>query len=125
MKIVAKIEIVELRGLGRLNQDLDYKEIGRNIRYYRQKAGLKQILLSEMVDVSPQHISHIESGVKLSLPALVKIANALGVDTDSLLGNNLNKHQPEYTADALLRRTRNFSAEDYCKLIKVCDIFFS
>ena len=65
-----------------MEQDLDYKEIGRNIRYYRQKAGLKQNRLSDMIDVSPQHVSHIESGVHLSLSVLVKIANALNVGTD-------------------------------------------
>ena len=74
-----------------MEQDLDYKEIGNNIRYYRQRAGLKQNQLSDIIDVSPQHISHIESGVKLSLPVLVKIANALNVDTDCLLGKNLKK----------------------------------
>lgn len=66
-----------------MEQDLDYKEIGRNIRYYRQKAGLKQNRLSDMIDVSPQHVSHIESGVHLSLSVLVKIANALNVGTCS------------------------------------------
>lgn len=60
-----------------MEQDLDYKEIGRNIRYYRQKAGLKQNRLSDMIDVSPQHVSHIESGVHLSLSVLVKIANIM------------------------------------------------
>lgn len=107
-----------------MGQDLDYKEIGRKIRYYRQRAGLKQNRLSEIIDVSPQHISHIESGVQLSLPVLVKIANALGVDADSLLGSNLEKKRDVKPADALLERTRNFTPEDYEKLLVVCDTFF-
>lgn len=107
-----------------MEQDLDYKEIGRNIRYYRQRAGLKQNRLSDIIDVSPQHVSHIENGVQLSLPVLVKIANALNVDTDCLLGSNLKEKQEQELANTLLARTRNFSPEDYEKLIQVCDIFF-
>ena len=107
-----------------MEQDLDYKEIGNNIRYYRQRAGLKQNQLSDIIDVSPQHISHIESGVKLSLPVLVKIANALNVDTDCLLGKNLKKEPKKEPADALVDRTKNFSPEDYQKLLQICDIVF-
>ena len=103
---------------------MDYKEIGRNIRYYRQRAGLKQNRLSDIIDVSPHHVSHIENGVQLSLPVLVKIANALNVDTDCLLGSNLKEQQEQETMNALLARTRNFSPEDYEKLIQVCNIFF-
>ena len=65
-----------------MGEGLNYKEIGKNIRYYRIKAGLKQNQLSDIIDVSPQHISHIESGVQLSLPVLVKIANVLDVGVD-------------------------------------------
>lgn len=107
-----------------MEQDLDYKEIGRNIRYYRQRAGLKQNRLSDIIDVSPQHISHIENGVPLSLPILVKIANVLNVDTDCLLGKNLIDKPAQETQIALLERARNFSPEDIEKLMQVCDIFF-
>lgn len=107
-----------------MEQELDYKEIGHNIRYYRQRAGLKQNRLSDIIDVSPQHISHIESGVQLSLPVLIKIANALDVGADCLLGSNLHKKQDKAPLDILLERTRSFSAEDFEKLIQVYDIFF-
>lgn len=103
---------------------MDYKEIGSNIRYYRQKAGLRQNQLSDVIDVSPQHISHIESGTKLSLPVLVKIANALSVDTDSLLGDNIKKKADQDFREALLARKKNFSPEDYDKLYKLCDLVF-
>lgn len=70
--------------------ELDYKEIGRNIRRYRLEKGLKQKALAEMVNLTDQHISHIENATtQLSLPSLVAIANALGVDCNSLLGESL------------------------------------
>ena len=52
----------------RKKQDyLNYEEIGKNIRYFRQRAGLKQNELSDIIDMSPQHISHIESGEQILL----------------------------------------------------------
>ena len=51
--------------------ELDYKAIGQNIREHRRKSGLNQKELAELVNLSPQHISHIETGhTKLSLPTL-------------------------------------------------------
>ena len=67
--------------------DLDYKVIGRNIRQYRLKKGLRQKTLAEMVHLTDQHISHIENATtQLSLPTLVAIANALEVDCNTLYG---------------------------------------
>ena len=70
--------------------ELDYLEIGRNIRKYRLKLGLKQKELAEKVNITPQHVSHIETGgAQVSLPTLVAIANALQVDCNTLLGETL------------------------------------
>ncbi len=70
--------------------ELDYVEIGRNIRKYRLSKGLKQKDLAEKINMSEQHISHIESArTKLSLPTLVAIANVLEIDCNSLLGSTL------------------------------------
>ena len=44
--------------------DLDYKEIGRNIRRYRKSCKLKQKDLAEKVNLTEQHISHIETGCR-------------------------------------------------------------
>lgn len=72
--------------------DLDYKEIGRNIRRCRKGKGLKQKELAEIANISDQHMSHIENGsTQLSLPTLIAIANALEVDCNTLLGDTLYK----------------------------------
>lgn len=74
--------------------ELDYMEIGRNIRSCRREKGLKQKDLAEMVRVSDQHMSHIENGsTQLSLPTLIAVANALEIDCNTLLGQNLGKAQ--------------------------------
>lgn len=70
--------------------DLDYTEIGKNIRKCRQSKGLKQKDLAERINMSEQHICHIETAsTKLSLPTLVAIANVLEVDCNTLLGATL------------------------------------
>ena len=70
--------------------ELDYKEIGRNIRFYRKRRGLTQKQLAALVHVSAEHICHIENAhTKLSLATTVAIANALGVDCNTLLGDTL------------------------------------
>ena len=74
--------------------ELNYEEIGRNIRRYRLEKGLKQKELAERIRVSDQHMSHIEdASTQLSLPTLIAIANALEVDCNTLLGQVLDKAQ--------------------------------
>ena len=66
---------------------LDYQEIGKNVRYYRTRAGLRQKELGTRANVTGDYISHIERGTtQLSLPVLVAIADALHLDVNSLLG---------------------------------------
>lgn len=65
---------------------LDYRKIGQRTRKYRKALGLSQDELSEKVDISTTHLSHIETGsTKLSLPVLVKLASALNIHPDQLL----------------------------------------
>ena len=69
---------------------LDYQAIGRRIREARKKKGLTQEKLAETVDLSPPHMSHIESGkTKLSLASLILLANALDTTVDCLLHDNV------------------------------------
>ena len=65
---------------------IDYKEIGRQIRKYRLARGLTQSELAEAIDISPTHMSHIETaGTKLSLPVLIDLAEQLAVTPSSLI----------------------------------------
>lgn len=65
---------------------MDYKGIGSRIRKARLNCGMTQEKLAEIIDVSPTHVSHIETGVtKLSLQVLEAIARTLDVRVDSLL----------------------------------------
>lgn len=70
---------------------MDYELLGQRIRAARLAAGLSQEQLAEMVGLTSQHISHTEvATTKISLPALVKIANALHTSVDKLLFDSIH-----------------------------------
>ncbi len=70
--------------------ELDYKAIGKRIKIARIKAELTQERLAEQIDISPTHMSNIETGTThVSLSVIVKIANALSVTPDELLCDNV------------------------------------
>lgn len=71
--------------------DLNYKLVGQRLRAVRKERGLTQEQLAELAEISPQHCSGIETGsAKVSLPALVKISNALNTSMDELLLDSIS-----------------------------------
>lgn len=80
--------------------ELDYKAIGKRIKIARIKADLTQERLSEIVSVSPSHMSNIETGTtRVSLTAIVTIANALSVTVDDLLCDSVIKSRVQLEKD--------------------------
>ncbi len=70
---------------------MDYVLLGQKIRAARMSAGLSQEQLAEMVGLTSQHISHTEvASTKISLPSLIKIANALHTSVDRLLTDSIH-----------------------------------
>ena len=77
--------------------ELDYKSIGKRLKIARIRADLTQNKLSEMAGMSPTHLSNIETGTtKVSLCAIVNLANALNITCDELLCGNIIKARPEF-----------------------------
>lgn len=73
---------------------VEYKLVGKRIKQIRVKTGLTQEDLAEKAKISVSHLSNIEtSNTKLSLPALVRICNALQVSTDTLLYESIEKYE--------------------------------
>ena len=80
--------------------ELDYKAIGRRIKIARIKADLTQERLAEMVEISPTHMSNIETGTtRVSLTAIVSLANALSVTVDDLLCDSVVKSKVQFEKD--------------------------
>ena len=70
--------------------EIDYKAIGQRIKIARIKKGITQEAVSDIIDITPAHMSNIETGkTKVSLPTLIAIANALSVSVDTLLCDNI------------------------------------
>ncbi len=82
--------------------ELDYQAIGVRIRRFRKEQGLTQQVLAELTSQEPSNISHIERGTtKLSLPTIVKIANALGITVDELLCDSLTSARTTYELEVV------------------------
>lgn len=71
--------------------ELVYRKMGAKIRYYRQLKGINQTDFSVQLSISSQYLSKIENGKRIpSLPVLLSIAEALGIELAELLdGKNV------------------------------------
>lgn len=83
--------------------DLDYINIGKRIRYRREKMKLYQNVLADKVGISNNYLSSIERGKeKPSLEILIKICNALSVTPDYILMGNMHSNNvPQNITDSL------------------------
>ena len=79
---------------------IDYKSIGKRIKTARIRLDMTQDRLAEQVNLSPSHLSNIETGTtKVSLPTIIKLANALQVSVDSLLADSVVQSKAVFEED--------------------------
>ena len=80
-----------------------YKAIGKRIKIARIKADLTQERLAERINISPTHLSNIETGTtRVSLSTMISIANALSVTSDDLLCDSIVKAKAQFEKDIAL-----------------------
>ena len=80
--------------------ELDYKAIGKRIKIARIKADMTQQMLAEKIELSPTHLSNIETGTtRVSLTTIVSIANGLGITVDDILCDNVIKARVQIEND--------------------------
>lgn len=72
---------------------MNLKSIGRNIRYYRQAAGLSQKQLSEKIDTTWEMVSRYETGKSSPMRQIFHISDALCAPLDILLSEGLVTEQ--------------------------------
>lgn len=83
--------------------ELDYKAIGKRIKIARIKADLTQERLAELIELSPTHLSNIETGTtRVSLNTIITIANVLSVTSDDLLCDNIVMAKAQFEKDIAL-----------------------
>ena len=105
-----------------MQREIDYQKLGQKIKQIRQSKGYTQDILAEMVDCNISHISNIENNhTKVSLNALLSIANALDTSIDYLLSNQYDN--PSLALDnEILRLLKSCDTAKKEKLIKIIEI---
>lgn len=101
--------------------DIDFKTICRRIREVRISKGLTQEYLANAASVNPSHISNIENGkVKVSLPTLISICNAMGVTVDYILSGEYTSPSSSLEKSILLesKKCDDETKEKILKIIK-------
>ncbi len=78
------------------------ESLGEHIRRARLEKGLSQENLAELLDITPTHIKHIESGHrKPSVEVLLKLASQLNMSVDNLV------FQTENPENQMIRQIEN------------------
>jgi len=107
---------------------LSRKEIGERLRALREQRRMTQVELATIIDTHQVSVSQIERGVRgVSLQQVVKLARALRVSPDSLLGVGKNNGgRPAPRNERLMRRVRRIEqlpVEQQEAAIKILDGF--
>lgn len=67
---------------------IDYKILGKNIKYYRKQKNLTQEQLAERLELSVGFISQMERGIaKMSLDTLIELCDFLECSAGNVLDN--------------------------------------
>lgn len=107
--------------------DLNFKEIGANIRNRRKSLGITQEFIANRLDVNPSHISNIECGrANPSLTALVKIANILQCSVDCFISGEytykIDKDKEKTLDDMIMDKLKYCDVNKKNKVLKMIDL---
>lgn len=81
--------------------NVNYRKIGSRIAQRRKEKKLTQSQLGEIVNLSKNHISNIESGGSYSLDTLLVICDALDITPDYVLMGTIRSDRKEDFQDIL------------------------
>lgn len=98
---------------------MKHPKVGLRIREAREANGLTQEELAEYAEISSNHMSVIERGIKSpKLDTFIDITNALGVSADSLLQDVVD-HATQSTANELYNMICRLPAGKQQKIFSV------
>lgn len=84
--------------------NINYENIGKNIKKLRLKNGYTQEELSELVDITCSYVGQIERNErKISIDKLYKIANVFNVSIDSIIEKTSEDKQKTNKKDLMLK----------------------
>lgn len=102
-------------------KDLNFEQIGENLKKIRLSKNLTQEYIANMADVNTSHISNIENNrVKVSLSTLVQICNALDTTVDYILADEYNQPTSALEQEILheLQLCSDDTKEQILKIVK-------
>ncbi len=101
---------------------MDLKLMGRKIKEAREEKGYTQEQLAEKLNLSVQHVSVIERGVKApKLETFVHIANELDVNADYLLEDLLSV-SAQLTSNELYQKMEDVSEKEKKRILEVVNV---
>ena len=81
---------------------INFKALGQRIREERKNRDLTQEKFSEILDISPEHLSRIESGYRPSLALIEKISDVFGVgEAELMFGTPSEKKEAKALMDKI------------------------
>ncbi|MSS90113.1 helix-turn-helix transcriptional regulator [Eisenbergiella tayi] len=99
---------------------IDYAATGARIKRLRLKNHLTQEQLSEMIGLSPKHISNIEtSNAHPSIETLVALSNVLHTSMDFLLMNDIKQNQEELFLKELQDLLSDCTPDEKTELLEI------
>jgi transcriptional regulator with XRE-family HTH domain len=99
------------------------KEFSERLRKERERKNLSQSELATKTGLQPSAISHFETGNRApSFDNLNKLADALSVTVDYLLGRSEEPKGASKMVDSLVRDFNSMSAEDQESFVKFAAI---
>lgn len=101
--------------------DIDFRKIALRLKEIRIAKGITQEYVANIADVNTSHISNIENNrVKVSLPTLVQMCNALDTTVDYILADEYTSPQTTLEQEILyeLRLCPYDTQKQILKIIK-------
>ncbi len=99
-----------------MRDDLNYKEIGKRIQEFRNKRGLTQDELGELIGSNQKYVSRLEIGnPKPYFSTIVAISRALQISVDSLIADYDNSFD-ESTLKLILDDIRGMNKKQLAML---------
>jgi transcriptional regulator with XRE-family HTH domain len=104
------------------SDNVDSRLVGKRIQMVRKERGLTQEQLSQLVDLSPNYLSNIETGLKTpKLDTFVEIINALQCDANSLLADVVDATTAKESGQ-LSKALAELPASEQRRILKVVEV---